>query len=94
MTKHLNKAVLSLPNGLCVQTSQRVPPEDIKTNTRKFLKNMRQRQSDAKQRKHIDQRIKSLQLNDKLDPTAIINSLHLLVDDNEYDSASDTDSEQ
>ena len=79
---------------MCQQASQRMTPDDIKTNTRKFLKNIRQRQSDAKQRQHIDQRIKSLQLSDKLDPTAIINSLQLLVDNNENDSASDTDSEQ
>ena len=80
---------------LCQQASQRVPPEEIKSNTRKFINSIRQRQTDARQRSQLNKTIRTLQqLDTKLDPEAIINSLQMFADDNDYDSSSDSDTSE
>ena len=79
---------------MCQQASQRMPPEEIKANTRKFLKNIRQQQSDSRQRNHLDKRIKTLQdQGANIDHTALIHSLQLIADDPGYTTDSDSDSD-
>ena len=77
---------------LCQQASQRVPPEDIKMNTRKFLKSIRQRQSDARQRTQLTKHINTLQQMDTtLDTTNFLDSLQQLTTTDQYDSAYDSE---
>ena len=61
------------------QASQCVPESEIKTNTRKHLKSIRQRQMNAKNSKELTRHINTLQdLNHPTDIDALIHSLHLM----------------
>ena len=67
---------------LCQQASTKLKDTEVKANTRKYLKNMRMKQSHARQRDKIDKHIKCLARDENSeDKYAIIHSLQLLKDD-------------
>ena len=66
---------------MCQQTSSRLSTEDTKMNTRKYLKNIRQKQSNNKQRSNVDKHIRTLmeaETDLNVDTTALIKTLQLL----------------
>ena len=78
---------------LCQQASQRVPESEIKANTRKYLKSIKQRQMNAKNSKELTRHIKSLQeLEQPLDTNALIHSLQMIHHGEDSDSDSSTSS--
>ena len=64
---------------LCKQASEKLPENDLKSNTRKYVTFMRNKQSQAKQRNKIEKRIHSLIGEDESATNeALIHSLHIL----------------
>ena len=66
---------------MCQQTSTRLSTEETKMNTRKYLKNIRQKQSDSKQRSNVGKHIRTLMEGDadlNVDTNALIKTLQLL----------------
>jgi len=80
---------------LCQQASTRTNEDEIKTNTRKYLKHIRNQQTNNKQRDNFTKKIRSLQvLHPNVDTSALITSLELLESEDESSSFSDSDSQQ
>ena len=67
---------------LCQQANSRLSETDIKNNTRKYLRYIKRKQIDAKQKEKFDRHIKSLTCNgDENTHDALIHSLQLMRDD-------------
>ena len=67
---------------LCQQASKRLGEADIKNNTRKYLRYVKKKQIDAKQRDKFDRHIKSLTHNSNENShDALIHSLQLMRED-------------
>ena len=77
---------------MCQQASTRLSESEIKTNTRKFFKKMKQRQHDDRQSSKFQKQIKSLE-DQNVDAPSIINALKILQDQDYYSSDSDSDEE-
>ena len=80
---------------LCQQASQRLSADEIKDNTKKFLRMIKQRQSNNRHKYKIDNHIKCLECNEDTDNSALIHSLQFLRDDVfDLDVTDDTDSDE
>ena len=80
---------------LCQQASIRVSESDIQSNTRKFLKSIKQRQTTAKYNEKLTRHIKSLEALDQyVDTTTLIHSLRLMQDDSSNSDGSGYSSDE
>ena len=68
---------------LCRQAYNRLNENDIKNNTRKYLKSMKRKQTEVRQRERINKHIRCLECDndDSMDRNTLIHSLQLLKDE-------------
>ena len=79
---------------MCQQASTRLSESDIKTNTKKFLKKIRQRDNDTRQRHNIQRKINALQDREVTEEhTALIHALQILQTEG-YDSQDESSSDE